>query len=297
MTNRDTIISLCIFFLILMLVSLGGYTLTLMHNTGSTPLMWSVGIASIITCLIRKRSLSSLGFSFGSWKYQWLSYAIPLSYIFVSYIIIWVFGLGGWFNVEYVVELQNKYALHGLSNTQIIVFAFLFFASFGFLNSFIACLGEEIGWRGFLTPELAKFMSFGWVAVVSGTLWSLWHWPLIFMGVLGNKGTSLAYQLLFFTILLISMSVIMAYIRLKTGSTLTAAVFHTSHNIFIQKVFTPLTIQNADTSLYIDENGAVPALVTCVFAIYFWKKGIHLTSTKKHNKGIKFTADGTQSNN
>lgn len=280
MANKDTIVSLCVFFLLLVLVSTVGYTLTLMHQTGSTPLMWSVAIAAIITCLIRKRSLSSLGFSFASWKYHWLSYLIPLSYIFVSYIIIWAFGLGGWFNIEYVSELQEKYALHGFNSTEVIIFAFIFFAFYGFLNSFMACLGEEIGWRGFLTPELAKFMSFGWVAIISGVLWSVWHWPLIFMGVLGSKGASLAYQLIFFTILLVSMSVIMAYIRLKTGSMLTAAVFHTSHNIFIQKVFTPLTIQYPSTGFYVDENGAVPALVTFVFAIYFWRKGVYLPHTK-----------------
>ena len=31
--------------------------------------------------------------------------------------------------------------------------------------------GEEIGWRGFLVPELMKFNSFTWTAAISGPRW------------------------------------------------------------------------------------------------------------------------------
>ena len=45
---------------------------------------------------------------------------------------------------------------------------------------------EEIGWRGFLVPELAKFMSFTNVALTSGLIWSVCHWPMLFKGFYGN---------------------------------------------------------------------------------------------------------------
>jgi hypothetical protein len=35
------------------------------------------------------------------------------------------------------------------------------------------------GWRSFLVPALARRMSFGWTAVVSGVIWAAWHVPLI----------------------------------------------------------------------------------------------------------------------
>ena len=48
------------------------------------------------------------------------------------------------------------------------------------LNTFVA-LGEEIGWRGFLYPNLkARFgRNKGWL--LGGIIWGAWHWPLIWL--------------------------------------------------------------------------------------------------------------------
>ena len=42
-------------------------------------------------------------------------------------------------------------------------------------------LGEEIGWRGFLYPQLkARFgRRRGWL--LGGVIWAAWHWPLIWL--------------------------------------------------------------------------------------------------------------------
>src|SRR2546430_1382585 len=37
-----------------------------------------------------------------------------------------------------------------------------------------SALGEEIGWRGFLVPELARSMSFSAVALTTGIIWATW---------------------------------------------------------------------------------------------------------------------------
>ena len=49
------------------------------------------------------------------------------------------------------------------------------------MNTFFA-FGEEYGWRGYLTPKLAKRM--GWVgaSLVVGALWGLWHAPVLLLG-------------------------------------------------------------------------------------------------------------------
>ena len=48
------------------------------------------------------------------------------------------------------------------------------------INAFVA-LGEEIGWRGFLYPQLkARFgRRRGWL--LGGVIWAAWHWPLIWL--------------------------------------------------------------------------------------------------------------------
>lgn len=72
---------------------------------------------------------------------------------------------------------------------------------------------------------------------------------------------------------MVSNSVIMTYLRFKTNSLWTAVIFHMSGNVFLQKVFAPLTIDTDSSAWYVNEFGVVPALVAFVIAIYFWKKG------------------------
>ena len=48
------------------------------------------------------------------------------------------------------------------------VAAALYFATWGALTTAWATLGEELGWRGLLVPELAKRFSFTATALLSG---------------------------------------------------------------------------------------------------------------------------------
>lgn len=76
-----------------------------------------------------------------------------------------------------------------------------------------------------------------------------------------------------FFICVVSAAVIAAYLRLKSGSLWTGAVFHASHNMFLQVVFNPLTLQYHDTPKYIDELGLVLPCVMVPVATYFFVRG------------------------
>ena len=45
---------------------------------------------------------------------------------------------------------------------------------------------------------------------------------------------------------------------------------HASHNLFIESFFDPITIDTGRTKYVIGEFGAGLALVSIIFAIYFW---------------------------
>jgi membrane protease YdiL (CAAX protease family) len=270
--SRDSAITLTVFLALTIVLYFVGYWL-IFRLGRSTPLMLSVGVAAILTCLIRRRRLSSLGWRWGEWKYQWMSYFIPLAMVSVSYLLIWLADFGGWYNTQFVLGLRENYNLVEWTDASVISLHFLITATISFAVTLPSVLGEEIAWRGLLVGELSKFMSFTGVSLVSGFVWAVWHWPLIIAGIYGGDATPLYYQLLTFTLYIMAGAMIMTYLRYKSGSVWTAVVFHMSGNVFMQKVFTPLTIEHENSVWYMDEFGLVPLFVAILFAIYFWRKG------------------------
>ncbi len=246
----------------------------LLRLQSASPLMLTVGVAAVGACLIGGQSLRSLGWHWGPWKYQYLSYLVPLVYVAVAYFGLWFAGMGGWYDLGFVEEIRAGYMLDGWSDESIIALRFVLAATVSFVLLLPGVLGEEMGWRGLLVPALAQNLGFTQVALVSGLLWSVWHWPLMFLGFYGNAETPLVYQLALFTACLVSMSFVMTYIRYRTNSLWPAVVFHMSHNVFLQKFFAPLTEKTASTVWFADEFGlAVPLVVACI-AFAFWRKGI-----------------------
>ena len=49
------------------------------------------------------------------------------------------------------------------------------------INLLMGPLGEELGWRAFLYPAIKE--KYGWLAsaLITGTIWALWHAPLWFL--------------------------------------------------------------------------------------------------------------------
>jgi len=112
--------------------------------------------------------------------------------------------------------------------------------TYGLIPSVSSALGEEIGWRGLLVPELSKTTSFRLTSLTSGIVWSLWDYRvLIFVDY--NAATPTWYGLTCFTVMVVSGSFIFAWMRLKSGSLWTGAILHASHNLYIQAIFSPLT--------------------------------------------------------
>ncbi|HEX7556722.1 MAG TPA: type II CAAX endopeptidase family protein [Leptolinea sp.] len=234
-------------------------------------LMWTPGVAAMITQLTYERSLKGLGWKPGKFKYLALAYLIPLGYCLIVYGITWLTGLGNFPSPEFVNNLKISYP--GLTSVtgSILVYSAAM-ATIGFISSILSALGEEIGWRGLLVPEMAKVMPFTKVAFLSGLIWAAWHMPLIFFSDYNLPGLPTWYAGLMFLIMVMGISFIFAWLRLKSGSLWTAVILHASHNIFVQAVFTPLTGQKPITPFIIDEFGCGLAIVAIGLAILFWRK-------------------------
>ena len=120
---------------------------------------------------------------------------------------------------------------------------------FGSMVNFLANTCEEIGWRGFALPHLQKRYNALISTLIVGTLWSLWHLPLVFL--VGNPMSE--FPLVWF-ISIAADAFIYTWIYNSTkGSILLVALFHGSLNVW------GLFITGVSPVAY--------ALVNCVVAI------------------------------
>jgi uncharacterized protein len=236
-------------------------------------LMWCPGIAALATQLIFQRNVRGLGWRFGKIKYLLAGYSLPLVYGLVVYTVVWVLGLGRLSVSEFAQAIAAQFGQTVSNPLVFTVVAILVMAFFGFIVSCLSALGEEIGWRGLLVPELAKEYSFGAVAVISGGIWALWHFPIILFADYITPGLPRWYALICFAVMVLGISFAFAWLRLKSGSLWPAVFLHASHNLFIQQVFTPLTRASGPATIYwIDEFGLGLALAALAVAFLFWRR-------------------------
>ena len=240
-------------------------------------IMWCPALAAMATLKLNGRSMQDLGWKWPETKYAAQSWYIPLLYALITYVIVWSSGLGGFPNHEFMDHLVPMVGVHVSPLLSTIIYV-LVAGSFGVIKSTASALGEEIGWRGFLVPQLFKSFGFTATAFISGVIWACWHFPLLIWGDY-NSGTPTWYGLSCFNVLVISISFVFAWMRLKSGSLWTGAILHASHNLYIQAIFTPLTRNTGKTAWYIDEFGAVLPIVTLLFGIYFWRRRNELSRT------------------
>jgi membrane protease YdiL (CAAX protease family) len=231
-----------------LIIDAGGLTQNLGYLAG---LMWSPAVGAFVTQLTFHRSLRGLGWRLPSPRWAALAYVLPLAYATAAYVPVWLAGFGG-------LDLTR-----GPDNA-------IKFVILGTLQSLSTATGEELGWRGYLVPALARNLSLGRVAVVSGLIWALWHVPLIaFAGY--NAGTNTAYAVLCFTISVVATSLLMAWLRLRSESVWPAALLHASHNLYIQGFFDRVTVDTGPTHWLTSEFGAGLAITIGITAWLFWR--------------------------
>lgn len=237
------IFSSVFYYLIISTQSLDSYVL---------PLMWSPAAAGLIALLVYDRSIRGVGWRPRKVKYLAAAAMIPIIYWFVIYGVIWVFGWGQFTGFSGLISLLTA-AVPGL------------------LIGILLALGEEIGWRGVLVPNLSKFTTFTLTALISGVIWGLWHYPLI-VTRLYAADTNLLFQLVCFTVGIVGVATMLAWFRLRSGSIWPAVLFHAVHNTLIDSVFPNATIETATTPYIGTEFGIGLALAGVVLFLIFWSQ-------------------------
>jgi membrane protease YdiL (CAAX protease family) len=91
-----------------------------------------------------------------------------------------------------------------------------------FVAILIGCAAEEIGWRGFLLPNLQKKYTPFTSSILVGILWSVWH--------LNFTGGLLGFVL--YTVTIVEMSILMTWLYNKSdGNLVPMIVWHFTFNV------------------------------------------------------------------
>ena len=220
--------------------------------------MWSPGFAAILTKLFFRESLKDFGWQPTKRRYLVLGLGIPLLYASIIYSLVWITGLG-LFSPQPFLQIA-------------------IFSTAGLFFACLAALGEEIGWRGLLIPELIKITSFTKATLLTGIIWAIWHYPGIIYADY-NSSTPLIFQLIVFTIAVIGYSVLTAWLRLKSGSLWPVVLWHGGHNLFIQQIFLMMTKDTGVTDYFVDDFGVGILIASLIMGIVFWKKRSELPVT------------------
>lgn len=91
---------------------------------------------------------------------------------------------------------------------------------------------EEIGWRGYLLPELLKTND-GWTASLKvGIVWAIWHLPIVLyiFHLQGMPVFAMLFSFVGFSMGIIAMSVLHTYFFVKTKSALFSIFLHAIGN-------------------------------------------------------------------
>jgi membrane protease YdiL (CAAX protease family) len=108
-------------------------------------------------------------------------------------------------------------------------------------------------------------------------IWALWHYPAILWADYHSNAPRW-FDLASLTIAIVGLSAMTAWMRLKSGSIWPAVIWHGLHNLLIQAVFLPMTIDAEFSEFVVDDFGIGVMITGVVLAIVFLGRGMKIST-------------------
>ena len=202
---------------------------------GSVYMLLPAICAVVLQLIHKEKPFRNLGVSFRFNRWFLIAGIVPFIYSFVALGVNLLFP-NITFSATYEGVLSNlppeqaELAVRQLSRFSPIIFFILqvvLALVAGYTINAVFALGEELGWRGFLLKAL-KNKKLLPVSLIIGTVWGLWHFPLILIGHNYPRHPVAGVGMMVIACILISS--VMTYIVIKSKSVITAAIFHGVNN-------------------------------------------------------------------
>ncbi|QBD76772.1 CPBP family intramembrane metalloprotease [Ktedonosporobacter rubrisoli] len=189
------------------------------------PMAFAPAIAALITRLwITKEGFSDAGFALHL-KRSWPYYL--LAWLWSVLVILVVVGLASLLRLAPLNFSQLRTLLPGISLPEWVSLLLLMGLAIVMIPVF---WGEEFGWRSYLQLRLwprRQLLS----ALVTGLIWAVWHYPLLFLGYITYANILLG--LLSYTCYTVLLAIMLAWLRLRTASIWPACLAHAGGNMIL----------------------------------------------------------------
>jgi len=245
-----------------------------------TAAMWCPAIATFQTKRIFRESIKDLGWKWGKEtnKYILWAFLLPIAVNLITFTIFWTSEWSKFFNAEFVKETGAAFGIQSLPSGWIIFIYVVFIGIFGLVGTASRALGEEIGWRGFLVPELYKRYGYIRTSIIAGIIWASWHYTVMIWGYF-KTGEPVWFVLTDYTIQVVAFSFIFTWLTIKSKSLFPAVILHGTMNLYNQQIFTPLTEINPENPWFVRDESTILTFVLILFALYFILRRKELTTS------------------
>lgn len=204
-----------------------GFGLSLVNPLVQLPWAFTPAIAAIIVRKwVTKEGFADAGLGFrwrGNIRWYLVSWLAPLALAAVAIAIaallgVWRFDLGV---LDHVIPGMPGWAFVAVLMLIVPLLAPIYW-------------GEEFGWTSYLRLRL-------WTdrpalsVIATGLIWAVWHYPLAFLGYI--EFSNVALGLLVWTVSFQFQEILLAWLRVRTGSIWPASIAHAGNNM----VFSLLT--------------------------------------------------------
>ena len=144
-------------------------------------------------------------------------------------------GSGAAYLASLPAEAQRQFEMQAMPVSFLLLISVVAAVTYAPFLNVIPCLGEEAGWRGFLTPYLKARFGRTKGQLLSGAIWGAWHWPvIIFAGYeygLNYWGAPVLGPLLF-CFITTALGILFSLLYEKVGSIWICALAHGAFNAF-----------------------------------------------------------------
>lgn len=227
------------------------------------PLMWTPGVCALVCSWIFGVTGKEIGFCGARLKQLGLAYLLPALSAVLVLLLLLVSGIDSFGIREKFVEKLG-------SEEQVVFYMLLVAPTWGVVVASFRGLGEEIGWRGFLHAKLQQ-LEIPQPSLVTGLLWSLWHFPLILFSDYATSDKPW-FSAILFILVATSMSVFMGWQRRITGSIWPAALAHGAHNVWIQGIYPAFAKKGPLDPYFGGESGVFLAIIYLGVAVFLTRR-------------------------